>query len=500
MPILTLSLDDIPEGVPHKPDGADAILIRQGREVTALAHLCPHLGLPLEKGVVRGDTLMCAFHHACFDARSGRQEQPPGHGDLRRYDVTVTDGQVSVDIPDGADLHPAPAHSRRGNDPRRMVIAGTGAAGEACALALREAGFEGIVEMIGPETRAPYDRTMLSKAVLAGGKSVGDLTTTGPKALAQRDIVQVEGRVAAVESGQVVLEDGGRHAFDALLLAPGGLANVPDLPGADLDGVHTLRSATEAATLAEAAGAAKRAVIVGGGFIGMEGALSLAKRGLAVTVILREDVPLAKVVGERVGRVIKAEHEAAGVAFATGASVARIEGCARAERVVLEDGTEINADLVILAIGIHPATGGIEGLPTEKDGGVATGSDLSVPGHSGVFVAGDCAFAPTPFGPARIEHWRVARQHGIRAAHAMLGQEPDPLPIPFFWTALARQYRYVGHAESWDEIVFDGDPSGPFLARLIRDGQVMAALAAGRDADLARLHLDMIEAGGPVPA
>lgn len=432
MPVLSLALTDIPEGVLYKPDGADTILIRRGESVTALAHLCPHLGLPLAKGVVQGDTLICAFHHACFDARSGKQMQPPGHADLRLYDVTVAAGQVTVDIPDGADPHPVPSHVRKGLDPRRMVIAGTGAAGEACALALREEGFEGTIEMISPEGRAPYDRTMLSKAVLTGTKSVDDLTTTDEAALAVRDIVQVTGRVATVEAGQVVLEDGGRHAFDGLLLAPGGIANVPDLPGVDLPGVHTLRSAADAAALSEAAGAARRVVVVGGGFIGMEGALSLAKRGLSVTVVLREEVPLAKVLGERIGLAIRTEHEAAGVVFVTGASVERLDGASVVERVVLENGRTLDADLVVLGVGVHPATAQIDGIDTGDDGGVATGRDLAVPGHPGVFAAGDCADAPTPFGPARIEHWRVARQHGIRAARAMLGLASEGSDIPFF--------------------------------------------------------------------
>lgn len=500
MPVLTLALADIPEGVPHQPEGAACILLRDGDSVTALAHLCPHLGLPLSKGVVRDGTLICAFHHACFDARTGRQTQPPGHGDLRRYEVTVEGGEVRVDLPDGVDQHPAPAHVRQRLDARRFVIAGTGASGEACALALREAGFEGSVEMIGPEPRAPYDRTMLSKAVLAGAKSIDELTTTDRAALAARDIVQVRGRVTTVQPGAVLLEDGGRHAFDALLLAPGGVANMPDLPGTGLGGVHTLRSAEDAARIAEASRTARRPVLIGGGFIGLEAALSLAKRGLPVTVVLREDVALAKVVGERVGRAIMAEHEAAGVSFETGADVERLEGEGAVSGVMLADGKAMKTDLVLLAIGVRPATDAIAGIETGKDGGVESGPDLSVPGMPGVFVAGDCARTPTPFGPARIEHWRVARQHGIRAARAMLGLAPEPADIPFFWTALARQYRYVGHATEWDEIVFDGDPSGPFLARYVKDGRVMAALGAGRDADLATLHLEMVAAGGPIPA
>lgn len=494
------ALTDIPEGAPFKVMAGETalLLIRRGEAVTALTHACPHLGLPLSKGVVRGDTIICAFHHACFDARTGEQKQPPGHGDLRRYDVTAEDGRVHVDVAPDAEPHPAPAHVRQALDSRRFVIAGAGAAAGECALKLREEGFEGVVEMIAPGAVPPYDRTMLSKGVLSGDKAVGDLTLTGAAALAERDIALIDGRVAAVEAGQVVLAEGGRHAFDALLLAPGGIALRPDLPGAELGGVHTLRSPDDARAIVAAAADAARAALIGGGFIGMEGALSLAKRGLDVTVVLRDEVPLARVLGERVGRAIMAEHEAKGVRFVTSAKVSRISGDDRATGVTLEDGTELAADLVVLAVGVRPATGDIDGLPKAEGGGVATGPHLSVPGLPGVFVAGDCARAPTPLGPARIEHWRVACQHGRRAARAMLGLGATAADIPFFWTALGRQYRYVGHAGNWDEIRFDGDPSGPFVARYVEDGKVTAAVGAGRDADLARLHLDMIDSGGPL--
>ncbi|WGH77201.1 FAD-dependent oxidoreductase [Jannaschia ovalis] len=501
MPQITLALSDIPEGVPHKPEDADVILIRAGDSVTALGHLCPHYGLPLAKGVIRDGALICPFHHACFDARTGRQAQPPGHGDLSRFAVTVADGRVTVELPADAVPHAPPAHGGQGLDTRRVVLAGAGAAAEECALRLRESGFEGVIEMIAPGTLPPYDRTMLSKAALAGKKGAADLVLTDAEGLAARDIARIDGRIAKVEPGRVTLADGGTHAFDRLLVAPGGEPIRPDLPGIDLAGIHTLRSVEEAEALSEAAGAAKRVALIGGGFIGMEGALTLAKRGCDVTVVMREDVPLERVLGTRVGRAIMAEHEDAGVRFVAGAEVEGFDGDGAVSAIRLKGGAPVEADLVVLAMGVKPATGAIEGLPLEKDGGVRVAEDLSVPGLDGVFVAGDCAHAPTPFGAARIEHWRVARQHGARVARGIAGGTAGLADIPFFWTALARQYRYLGHAEDWDEILFDGAPEdGPFLARYVKDGQVMAALTAGRDADLAALHLRMAAASGPVPA
>ena len=497
------AISDLEENRPLKVmAGETAILvIRRGDEVTALAHACPHFGLPLSKGHLDGDRLICAFHHACFDVSSGRQTQPPGHGDLRRYDVEIRDGHALVEVPEEADTHPAPAHVRRRDETRRVVIAGTGAAADACALTLREEGFEGSIEMISPEGQPPYDRTLLSKAVLASGEVPRHLTLTPPEALAERDIDLIEGRVAKIDvaSREVQTETGATHGYDALVIATGGTANRLDLPGADLGGLHYLRSRAQAETLAAAAGHASRAVLVGGGFIGMEAALSLAKRGLEVTVLLREEVPLAKIVGEEVGRAIRAEHEAKGVRFVTGAQVAGFEGDGRVEAVRLENGDRIETDLALLAIGVRPATD-IEGLSADEDGGLRTGPDLAVEGMQGVYAAGDVARVPGPWGPVRIEHWRVARQHGARIARAIMGRDTGEVDVPFFWTALGRQYRYLGHAEGWDEIRMDGAPDGDFVARYVKDGRVMALLGAGRDAEIARAHAEMIRAGGPLPA
>ncbi|MGR3464854.1 FAD-dependent oxidoreductase [Limimaricola sp.] len=493
---------DLEENRPLKiMAGETAILvIRRGDEVTALAHACPHFGLPLSKGHLDGDRLICAFHHACFDVSSGRQTQPPGHGDLRRYAVDHRDGHAFVEIPEDAAPHPAPAHARRGDASRRVVIAGAGAAADACALTLREEGFEGAIKMISPETQPPYDRTLLSKSVLASGEPPRHLTLTSPEALAERDIDLVKGRVAAIDAqaGELRTDSGATHGFDALVIATGGTVNRLDLPGADLDGLHYLRSRAQAEALAQAAGQATRAVLVGGGFIGMEAALSLAKRGLEVTVALREEVPLAKIVGEEIGRAIRAEHESKGVRFVTGAQVSGFEGEGHVSAVTLKNGDRIETDLVLLAIGVRPATD-IEGLSPEEDGGLRTGADLAVEGLKGIYAAGDVARVPGPWGPVRIEHWRVARQHGARAARAILGHDTGEIDVPFFWTALGRQYRYLGHAEGWDEIRMDGAPDGDFVARFVQNGRVMALLGAGRDAEIARAHAEMIRAGGPLP-
>ena len=493
------ALAALPEGEPVRVEAGDRaiLMIRSGDQVSALTHECPHLGLPLSKGVVRGNTLICAFHHACFDWRSGAQSEPPGKGDLQRFAVAIRDGRVVVDVPADAPAHPLPEPAARTGDERTFVVAGAGAAAFEAAASLRAEGFAGRIEMIAPDG-APLDRTMLSKAVLAGGKAVADLGLA--PAPGDLGVTLIRDRVEAVEPGRVRLASGGTRAFDALLVAPGGAPRSLGIDGEGLDGVHTLRSGADAEAIVADLAGARRAVVIGGGFIGLEAALSLAKRGLDVTLATREALPIETIVGEAVARAILAEHAEKGVRHLPETEAARIAGDGRAAAVEWAGSGRAEADLVLVAVGVEPVTARIDGLPAQEDGGVAVGPDLAVPGLENVYVAGDCAEAPTPFGPARIEHWRVAAQHGARAARAMLGQAVEATEIPFFWTALARQYRYLGHAEGWDRIEMDGDPAGPFLARYVKDGRVMAALTAGRDADLAALHLEMREAGGPIPA
>ncbi|MBM2575450.1 FAD-dependent oxidoreductase [Jannaschia sp. Os4] len=476
-----------------KAGDTDLVLVREGDTVHALDHACPHLGLPLSKGVVRDGTLICAFHHACFRL-DGTQTQPPGTGGLRSYPVAIRAGRVIVDAP-LPETDPRPVTP---TGARRVVIGGAGACADEAVHALRGMGFDGTIEMVAPDG-PPYDRTMLSKAVLTGAKAADALVLTDEDALARQAIVLIDGRIASVEAGRVVLEDGTRRAFDHLLLAPGGRPNALGVPGEDHAGVHVLRNADQAEALAEAAGRGGRAVVVGGGFIGLEAAASLAKRGMAVTLLTREAVPLAKLLGDEVAGAILAEIEAAGVEVHVG-EAASFEGSNTLAAVVTKAGDRLPADIALVAIGVTPATKGIDGLPAQDDGGVRVGPDLSVPGRDGVHVGGDCAEAPTPFGTARIEHWRVARQHGRRFARAVMGVAEAEVDIPFFWTALGRQYRYVGHAGDWDEVRIDGDPSGPFVARYVEGGRVTAAFGAGRDADLAALHLEMKAAGGPLPA
>ena len=495
------ALAELKENTPTKAEAGEGavLLIRRGDAVQALTHACPHFKLPLSKGYLDGDRLVCAFHHASFDIGTGEQLEPPGCRGLQRYAVRIEGGRVLVDMPEDAEPHPLPAMAREGADERHFVILGAGAAGDAAALTLRQNGFEGRLTVVSREATRPYDRTLLSKAALKKGKVPDDLELEPADTYAAHDIAIRTGRdVRAVDTGErrIRFADGETLHYDAALVALGGNARSLSVPGEDLPGVFSLRSRDDAAAITEALGDAKRVAIIGGGFIGLEAAFSLSDHDdLAVTVLMPDAVPLAKVVGERVGRVLMDEIAEAGVTFRTGAEATGFEGDGALQRVRLKDGSAVEADLALVAIGIEPAPAGIEGLPDEK-GVLTVGPDMAVEGAPGLWAAGDVARFPSRWGLVRIEHWRLARQLGTVAAEAMLGRDAIYRDVPYFWSALTRQLRYVGHAEDWDEIQYDGAPEdGAFVAAYLKDGRIVAALGTGRDTQMAMIEARMRREG-----
>ena len=237
-------------------------------------------------------------------------------------------------------------------------------------------------------------------------------------------------------------------------------------------------------------------------------------QGLDVTVIGREETPFESVLGAEVGAVFQRAAQDKGVAFRLGADVQRIEtvasdpdaGTPRRLRVVLKDGDPVEADLVLMGVGVTPATGFLEGADFRRDdGGLVVSKTLRV--VPGLFAAGDVAAFPGAHGRVRIEHWRLAQQHGRTAALNMLiDADPTAIPhpfdgVPFFWTG---QYgvslRYVGHADEWDEVIVEGSlEDREFLAAYVRDGEVRALAAVGRDRDAAAFHRLVARGETPTP-
>ena len=484
------------------------LLIRRGDTVHALQGLCPHKGVPLDKGIVDGNRIVCGIHRAAFDIGSGEVVEPPACESLARYDVTIEGDDVMVDVPGGHEKHPVPPMVSRtagSPDTRHFVILGAGGAGWTAAETLRREGFTGRITVFSDEEALPYDRTDLSKSFLASDDpKVG--WRRDEAFLSEHDIDLRQEHVETVNFSdkRVVPKGGAAIAYDRLLIATGASARSLNVEGSNLEGIHTIRSAADAKALRDDLDSLEGevpVVVIGGGFVGMEAATSLSGRdGVSVTVVMPNEVPFKTIVGEEIGARIRREHEKEGVSFVTGegrGEVAGFEGEGRVEAVRTKKGDPVKARLVVVGIGAVPRTDWL-GLETEKDGGIAVGGDLAVPGVEDVWIAGDIAQLPTPWGEARIEHWRHAMQLGALAARNMLGRGDSYDDAPFFWTAQQIQgsYMYTGHAEGWDETRHEGDIESPaFVTRYIKGGRVMATFGHGMLAEQTRIEREMKEKG-----
>lgn len=484
----------------------DVLLVRLDGAYYALHGHCTHYGGPLAEGVLSGDRVVCPWHHACFAVRTGSQLEPPGLDDLPRYPTRVQQGQVFVSLPDEvAGALPKPMARRDPEDARTLVVLGAGAAGAYAAEAARAAGFTGRLCLVTREADLPYDRPNCSKDFLAGEAPEAWMTLRSADFYAARDIeVMTERAVAALEVGAkaLVFEDGERLAYDTLVLCPGGRPRRLDVPGAGLEGVHTLRSYADSKQLLAQGREAGRVVVVGSSFIGMESAAAFRHLGCEVAVVSPEAVPFAGSLGEAVGGRLQRLHEAHGVQFHLGRHVAAFEGEGAVEHVRLDDGTRLDADLVLVGIGVVPATDFVQGLAVDDDGGLPVDEHLQA--ADGLFVAGDVArFPDWRTGEAvRIEHWRLACQHGRVAGANAAGRRVPYRGVPFFWTAhYDLNLRYVGHVRGWDEVVVDGDvDGGDFIVYYVKEGRVLAAAGVGRDQDMAAFEELMRRQTVPTPA
>ncbi len=479
-PSFRIALGALQEDQPHRIEvGATPIvLIRQGDHVSALAARCPHAGAPLEQGAVCDGRLVCPWHKAAFSVADGTVLEPPALAPLSRYEVRIEDGFVHVDDQRMTARTPGAVRSTA-----TFAIVGTGAAASGALALFQSRGHRGRVVVIGPETAPPYDRTVLSKMVI-GGQMPPEPKPVLADGLGT-DIERVEGEVVRLDARAraIHLRDGRTIGYDQALVATGGRPERPGLPGEELGGVHLLRSVADAACLVDSIGRARRAVVLGAGFIGLEVASGLRERGVGVTVV-SAGTPLARVLGERVGRRLQALHAEEGVVFRSG-KVARFDGGVRVEQAILEDGAVLDCDLVVLGTGIAPNVEFVEGVK-QGDGIEVDASLLAAPG---LFAAGDIARFPYRGVPVRIEHWRLAQQHGWLAARNMLGDGAAFEGVPFFWTAQhGKRIDTLGHATEWDDEVISGDLEAlDFVAFLTRDGMVAAAVGCARDAQMARL-------------
>ena len=451
-------------------DGNAILLIRDGDTVRAFEGTCPHAKAPLEKGALCNGRIICPWHMGAFDAETGALLEPVAMRSLRRYAVTIEGDEVLVDT-----VPVAAPPSTSLPDSRTFVIAGTGAAAAMAAVTLRDAGFTGTIHMIGPDASEPLDRTQLSKMAISSAEF--DRKTLPLLDAAETERLALERTQASVEAidpaaRTLTLSTGVTVAYDAALLATGAAPKQPRFPGEGT--VLTLRSLADVDAILASVQPGARAVVIGTSFIAMEAASALAEREMDVTVVGRDALPFATLFGDRVGAAIRALHESKGVSFRLGATVDSVEPGA----VLLGTGERLPADLVVAGLGVSPVLDYAPALPRSKDGGLTANAALQV--CDGIWAAGDIA---SPAGWPRIEHWRLAQQHGRIAAFGMLGQQAEYTGVPFFWSAQGGvRLHSLGHASGWEEVAFDGDVEAfDFTAWYLKEGHVQAALICGRD-------------------
>ncbi|WP_193175296.1 FAD-dependent oxidoreductase [Oricola nitratireducens] len=459
---------------------ASVLLAHVGDEVLAVDARCSHYGGALEDGLLRGDTVRCPLHHACFSLRTGEALRAPAFDALSRWSVE-RDGDRIV-VQEKARSVPVRA-AKVSEGPRAIVIIGAGAAGFACAEMLRRRGYEGVLTMLSADTDAPYDRPNLSKDYLAGD-APPEWMPLRPDAFYRENAIDLHlgVSVAAIdrEARNVVLDDGRVFEFDRLLIATGAEPVRPPIPGVDLAHVFMLRSFADGRALAAAAERAKSAVVLGSGFIGLETAAALRLRGLEVHVVSLDARPLEKVLGRALGDFIAGLHEEHGVTFHMQTSIKDISP----DAVTLGSGARIEADLVVLGAGVRPRTALAEEADLPVDRGILVDERLETP-VAGIYAAGDVArWSGVQDGVTmRIEHWVVAERQGQVVAENMLGANEAFRDAPFFWSVhYDATIRYVGHAEAWDETVIGGDVAARDASVSYRRGERTLAVATiGRD-------------------
>ena len=473
----------------------DVLLARSGNRIFAVGAHCTHYHGPLSDGIVVDGTVRCPWHHACFSLETGDAVRAPALDPIACWRVERTGDTVVVreKLPPpphvGADLKVRP----HGSHPASVVIVGGGAAGLAAADMLRREGYGGPVTMISADDSPPSDRPNLSKDYLAGTAQEDWIPLRSPEFYTDNHIVLMLGSRASsidVARKEVLLENGSRRSFGALLIATGADPIHLPIPGADAPHVHYLRSFADSKAIIQKSQQARKVVVAGASFIGLEVAASLRSRDIAVDVVAPERVPLERVMGVELGRFIQTLHESHGVVFHLGETVKAIDG----RRVSTSGGATLDADFVVMGVGVRPATALAEQAGLAVDRGIVVNEYLetSVPG---IFAAGDVARWPDrrTGERVRIEHWVVAERQGQAAARNILGRREVFDDVPFFWS---QHYdipiNYVGHAERWDEVRVDGSPDAhDCTVSYLLQNRRLAVATIYRDRESLQAELEM---------
>src|SRR5713226_4579922 len=459
-------------------EGKAVLLARSGGQLFAIGAKCTHYGGPLAEGLIVGDTVRCPWHHACFSLRTGEALRAPALDPVPCWRVERLGDKIFV-----REKVPPPAPKRGTEGPSSVVIVGGGAAGLAAADMLRREGYDGPLTIVSADASPPVDRPNLSKDYMAGTAQEEWIPLRPTDYYRDRQIdLLLHSRVSSLdtERRRIVLESGKILEFGALLLATGADPVHLPIEGATDSQLHYLRTFADSKAIIAKASSAKRVVVVGASFIGLEVAASLRARGILVDVVAPDSQPLQRIMGAEVGLFIRKLHEGHGVTFHLGQTVSRVSG----RTVTLTDGTRLEADFIVLGVGVRPSLTLAEQAGLAIDRGIAVNEYLET-SVAGIFAAGDATRWPDPHTGERIrvEHWVVAERMGQVAAKNILGRREKFDTVPFFWS---QHYdvaiNYVGHAEKWETIEIDGSLNARDCAVAYKKGgRTLATVTISRD-------------------
>jgi apoptosis-inducing factor 3 len=475
----------------------EVVLARSGGEYFAVGARCTHYRGRLARGLIVGDTVRCPLHHACFSLRTGDALRAPAFDAIPRWRVEIAGDTLFVrERLTAASDAAIPAAS-----PESVLIIGGGAAGSAAADMIRREGFKGPLTIISADADLPVDRPNLSKDYLAGEAQDDWLPIWSKEQYDERGIELVLGRRATTldtKARIVGLDDGSTRSYGALLIATGAEPVRLPIPGATQVPVLYLRSWADARAIVAQATGGTRALVIGASFIGLEVSASLRKRGVEVDVVAPDQLPLERVMGADLGRFVQAIHESNGVRFHLGQTVASANG----RTITLSGGDTLDADFIVVGVGVRPALGLAEQAGLAIDKGIVVDAYLQT-SASGVFAAGDNARWPDPHTgkSIRVEHWVVAQRQGQTAARNMLGKRERFDAVPFFWSRhFDVSISYVGHAEQWDNVAIDGSiPEKNCRVSYVGGGRRLAVATIGRQREslVAETELEHSRANAP---
>ena len=467
-----------------------ALLVFSGGEYSAIGHKCSHYGAPLIKGSLCNNRVRCPWHGACFNVKTGDIEDFPGLDSVPQFGVRV-DGDDIVVIAEESSLanfrRTSNMASCKADDKRVFLIVGGGGAAISCAESLRQEGFTGRVVMVSKEDCLPYDRPKLSKALSSTAEALAlrkqeFFDQHGIEFLGGKEVVSVD---AAGKS--VAFADGGNQSYDRVVFATGGAPRACLCPGADLEGIHLLRTVPDGNKIA-ASVEGKNLVVVGSSFIGMEVAACLVSKAASVTVVGRSEVPFGIVLGKEIGMGLKKMHEDKGVKFHLGTTIKEFVGeNGHITSCTLASGETLPADVVVCGLGVTPTTSylkGVEGITFSAQGSIEVDSAMHATGD--IFVAGDIAHFPLPIAEGRVTigHWQLAHHLGRVAAQGMMDKAGKEVKtVPFFWSQMfGKSLRYAGYGHGFDDIVIEGSPDElKFAAAYLKGEKVVAVAAMGMD-------------------